>query len=184
MKKLSAKDVASYQLKVMLNNRLLMRSYKLNISFVKGKISNNEFFRQQDQIELDSQKDKSMEGALFKWDDLKKFNIKIYNHEIAHYKVWEEYGITADLYKLINGKKAFYVLDSFKGVLDGKTLTKQEIIDVYKKAYFAPFIKNVNLMLHDVNDIVLYGILSGNIKGLRLHDFEKEFKNYTWVRDN
>lgn len=183
-KSLSAIEVANYQLKVMLGNRLLMRGYRLNIKFVKGEISIDEYFRQQDQIEVDSRKDKSMEGISFKWDDLKKFNSTIYDHEIAHYQVWKKYGINAELYKLKNGKEGFYVLDSFRGKLNGKDLTKEMIIDIYKEAYFAPFVKNIELTLHDVQDIVIYEILRGTIQGLRIHDFEQVFKKYRWIVPN
>ena len=172
------KKVSVRALQILKENRFYLQENRLFIKLAEEKLSFDQYFEQMKTLESNL----NMRGSRISWETLKKENYEKYKHELAHYKVWEKYGVTAYLYQSKENKNTYYVLDeNFREIAVRRGFGIREVKEIQKEAAFAPFKNSKEVKFSDFLDILQYEILEGNLKKITHNDIYNSFIKYSWI---
>lgn len=170
-----ASVIAQNTLIRLLNSPLENEIQILLIRWANGELSRDNYFVLQEEL-----LEVIPKGEEYDWGKLKKENLSIYSHELAHKQVLDDYGIQSKLYKVSD--ICYYTEDiNLKEIAISRGYSAEEVRKIQAEMIFAPFKKEKILTsyLH-TPDIIQYETLIGTIKKIHISDFTNAFSKYEW----
>lgn len=150
-----------------------MSQSRLYLDFVDDKLSLNEYFNKQIEIEKPFLKD----SVEIDWGQLRKQNLREYNHEKSHADVWSKYKVSSKLYRSQRGEP--FVIDTdFKSISENNHYDKEKVISILKEMLLAPYLIAKDSLFRCSVDLLFFEILDKKITLLDIKTFEDAFSKY------
>lgn len=167
--------IVNMTLETLRNNPILQKQIELSILFIQKKITVEDLYIQHQKLE-----NKLPKGIEIDWDTLKKENLEVYIHELAHAQVNKKYGFDPHVYKL--SEQTYYVLcPDFVKTFKEKKYSLEDFINIEKESYIAPHLGKTEVTTADKLDILSFEIYSGTVTRIKFHTILNSFKKYNWI---
>lgn len=151
------------------NNFILKKQFELYLLLKNTDLSIENYFNEQEIIDINIINN----STAIKWKDLKDKNIKAYEHEKEHYKIFKKHKIKSRLLE------PYAVIDiNFREISKKQNYDKDKIITILLEMLIAPYKNKKDDIFGCSMDIVFYEVLKGNLKQFNKEEFKLKLRKY------